>query len=105
LQSTQDKLLELQQDQEVLRARDDRMFNIWDEYAIRADEVSSTVETSIANSSMNGIVSDLADKVDVLGSQIANMQVVLDSGQLVGGIAYNMDRQLGLMSSRRGRGN
>ena len=47
----------------------------------------------------------LSNKVDALGQQMANMQVVLDSGLLVGGIAGNMDRQLGTMSMRRGRGN
>ena len=106
IQRTQEKLYTLQQDQRVDAAMQiDRMHSLWDDYAIRAEDISGTVEYSIDNSRMNDLVGDISNKVDNLGQQIANMRVVLDSGRLVGGISSGMDRQLGVMATRKGRGN
>ena len=106
VQRTQEKLYTMAQDQRVDAAMQiDRMHSLWDDYAIRAEDISGTVEYSIDNSRMNDLVGDISNKVDNLGQQIANMRVVLDSGRLVGGISSGMDRQLGVMATRKGRGN
>lgn len=106
ISKAQDKIYQAQQDQRQDAVRQTgEMISLWDEYAVRADEIGGTVEYSLENSKMSGLVSDISNKVDALGQQMANMQVVLDSGLLVGGIAGSMDRQLGTMSMRRGRGN
>lgn len=47
----------------------------------------------------------LSDRFDNLSRSVSNMQVVLDTGTLVGQTAAKMDRQLGLQASRRSRGN
>lgn len=107
LSDIQSDMQQTQIDRLVTASREqaESIHSIWDEYALKADEVGGTIEYSLENSRMSGLVSDISAKVDDLGNQIANMQVVLDSGLLVGGIAGNMDRQLGTMSMRRGRGN
>ena len=106
ISKAQDKIYQTQQDQRQEMAQQmGEVRSLWDEYAVRADELGGTVEYSLDNSKMSGLVSDISNKVDALGQQIANMRVVLDSGRLVGGIASNMDRQLGVMSTRRARGN
>ena len=47
----------------------------------------------------------LADRFDDLNKAVANMKVVLDSGELVGATSHKMDNQLGELAMRRGRGN
>jgi len=47
----------------------------------------------------------LSKRFDDLSSAVSNMQVVLDTGVLVGQTASQMDAQLGTYASRRGRGN
>ena len=47
----------------------------------------------------------LADRFDDLNEAVANMKVVLDSGELVGATSRKMDNQLGELAMRRGRGN
>ena len=47
----------------------------------------------------------LADRFDELNEAVANMKVVLDSGELVGATSRKMDNQLGELAMRRGRGN
>ena len=47
----------------------------------------------------------LSKQFDELSSAVANMQVVLDTGVLVGQTSAQMDTQLGTLASRRGRGN
>lgn len=48
---------------------------------------------------------ELADRFDNLSQAVENMQVVLDSGELVGRTSLKMDRQLGTIAGRRERGN
>ena len=47
----------------------------------------------------------LANRFDDLNEAVANMKVVLDSGELVGATSRKMDNQLGELAMRRGRGN
>ena len=47
----------------------------------------------------------LADRFDDLNKAVANMKVVLDSGELVGATSHKMDNQIGELAMRRGRGN
>ena len=48
---------------------------------------------------------NLSKRFDDLSAAVSNMQVVLDTGVLVGQTASQMDAQLGTYASRRGRGN
>lgn len=47
----------------------------------------------------------LTDKFNTLSEAVTNMKVVLDSGELVGATSNKMDRQLGTLAMRKGRGN
>lgn len=47
----------------------------------------------------------LSEQVDELNEAITNMQIVLDSGVLVGATSAKMDQRLGQMAVRKGRGN
>lgn len=71
----------------------------------RIGDVSAAVDYSLSDNGMYDIVSGLSDKVDSLGERIENMRIVLDSGELVGRTSAKMDRQLGKIASRKGRGN
>lgn len=53
---------------------------------------------------MNQNFNTLGTKLDKLGDAILNSQIVLDSGELVGGIASPMDRTLGIRAIRAQRG-
>lgn len=75
--------------------------------------VSAEVDkaTQLASKSVNGNLdvnynsseSTLLSAVNALGEKISNMQVVLSTGDLVGGIATEMDKQQGKIASRRAR--
>ena len=59
-------------------------------------------------SDFSGIISAISsvnDRIDSLGEKMASMQVVLNSGALVGQIAGEMDRNLGQRTILKGRGN
>lgn len=71
----------------------------------RVNEVNQAVNYSLENSEISNAVRGLTDKVDLLGERIANMEVVLDSGALVGSTSERMDAQLGKISARRRRAN
>ena len=47
----------------------------------------------------------LSSKLGELGEAVTNMQLVLDTGTLVGATSAAMDAQLGVLAMRRGRGN
>ena len=47
----------------------------------------------------------MGERIDYLGQAITNMQIVLDTGALVGATSSRMDNQLGRMAVRKGRGN
>ena len=47
----------------------------------------------------------LSERIGALGDAVTNMQIVLDSGELVGATSAKMDGQFGVMAMRRSRGN
>ena len=58
--------------------------------------------------STRNIVNEIArvnDRLALLGERMENMQIVLDSGVLVGATSAQMDAQFGIMNMRKGRGN
>ena len=65
----------------------------------------ASINYGLQNREVASQVAALSDKLDALGDAILNMQVVLDSGALVGATSQQMDNQLGLMAMRKGRGN
>lgn len=50
-------------------------------------------------------IQNLSSKLDMLGEAVANMQIVLDTGELVGATSHKMDNAFGEMQVHRGRGN
>ena len=50
-------------------------------------------------------IASVNDRITDLGEKLANMQVILDSGALVGQIAGDMDKNLGERTILKGRGN
>ena len=59
-------------------------------------------QNGIGNS---GLISSILDHIDMLSGDIQSMQLVMDSGALVGSIASPMDNTLGRMAVYKGRGN
>lgn len=59
----------------------------------------------MSNKDVIAELQSLADRFDDLNEAVANMKVVLDSGELVGATSRKMDNQLGELAMRRGRGN
>ena len=62
------------------------------------DQIASNKNTNVDLDGVYRRIEDLARHLD-------NLQVVLDSGQLVGATSAKMDSQFGVMAMRRGRGN
>lgn len=52
-----------------------------------------------------GMIGHILDHIDMLSGDIQAMQLVMDSGALVGAISTPMDNALGRMATYRGRGN
>ena len=73
-------------------------------YLGSAGRGSSTSAESYSESSLGSAVQQLSEKVNQLGDKILGMQLVLDSGELVGGIAEQMDNELGARTARKVRG-
>lgn len=65
--------------------------------------LSFELQNDNSSSFMNGF-SSLGGKLDRLGEAIMNRQIVLDSGELVGGLVNPMDRSLGVRAIRAQRG-
>ena len=71
------------------------------------NEAGRSLNLQIQNDNRNGMhnsINALGNKIDRLGDTLANRQVVLDSGELVGGITPKMDRSLGIRAIRVQRG-
>lgn len=66
--------------------------------ASEIDQIASNKNTNVDLDGVYRRIEDLARHLD-------NLQVVLDSGQLVGATSAKMDSQFGVMAMRRGRGN
>lgn len=62
-----------------------------------------TVEPSQANTGFTGLINAMRADINALGEQFAGMQIVLDTGAMVGGLSDGMDRQLGLNATRKAR--
>ena len=73
--------------------------------AVQAERYSSYAPTSARDNGVVNEIQALSSRIDMLGEAITNMQVVLDTGVLVGATSAKMDSQFGIMSMRRGRGN
>ena len=56
------------------------------------------------NNNVNGGLRSVGEKLDRLGETLLNRQIVLDSGELVGGLVNPMDRALGVRTIRAQRG-
>ena len=76
-----------------------------DSITARAGDVSQTVDYNLQNKEMVSEVRALSQRLDQLGQSITNMQIVLDSGVMVGAMTPQLDMQLGKMAVRKGRGN
>ena len=48
-------------------------------------------------------VKDMNDRIGTLGDAISSMQMVVDTGALVGQVANKMDQKLGVIAARKGR--
>lgn len=65
---------------------------------------TSNVSSTFDDSRILNSIERLTNEVTSLGSKVERMQVVMDSGALVGAIAPDMDNALGRMSARKARG-
>lgn len=60
--------------------------------------------TAESNSKMTAAITSLERKFDAIVDKIAQMQIVMDTGSLVGAISPEMDRNLGQIASMNRRG-
>lgn len=63
------------------------------------------VDAGIRSKSVMPELKSLHEHLAQLGEHIDGLQIILDSGQLVGATSAKMDSQFGVMAMRRGRGN
>ena len=73
--------------------------------AVQAERYSSYVPAATRDSSVVNEIQSLSSRMDMLGEAISNMQIVLDTGVLVGATSAKMDARLGVLAARKGRGN
>lgn len=71
---------------------------------VRDKNQNGKTDTDSSRADVVAAVDSLADRVVMMGESIENMQVVLDSKKLIGGIAGKMDSALGIRASRTRRG-
>lgn len=71
----------------------------------QANRYSAYGPTNTSNQATINELHALSEQVDALNEAITNMQIVLDSGVLVGATSAKMDQRLGQMAVRKGRGN
>lgn len=65
----------------------------------------ATIDYKVQNDNVIGELRNLSELMNELGEAITNMQIVLDTGVLVGETSAQMDSQLGTLAMRKGRGN
>ena len=65
----------------------------------------ATINNSIQSKDIIAEIRQLNEKLAIMDENLQNMQLVLDTGALVGGTSAAMDNQFGKMAMRRGRGN
>lgn len=74
--------------------------------ARNASAVSNQIDQNGSDfSGIVGAISSVNARIDALGEKMSNMQIVLNSGALVGQISGDIDRNLGQRTIMRGRGN
>ena len=66
---------------------------------------SETIDKTIQSKNVVSEIKTLHDHLQSLAEHMDNMQIVMDTGALVGATSAKMDGQFGIMSMRRGRGN
>ena len=65
----------------------------------------ATINNSIASKDIIAEIRQLNERMAIMDENLKNMQLVLDTGALVGGMSSQMDAQFGVMAMRKGRGN
>lgn len=73
--------------------------------AAQAERYSSYIPTGSRSSGVVNEIQALSSRMDALGEAVTNMQIVLDTGVLVGATSSKMDARLGVLAARKGRGN
>lgn len=71
----------------------------------RSGDISETVDYNLSNNDVIQEIQVLSQQLGQLEDAVTNMQIVLDTGVLVGSTSSKMDKQFGKMAMRRGRGN
>lgn len=66
---------------------------------------SREIDRTASNKSIAPDFDSIYEKMEMLAEHMDNMQMVLDTGVLVGATSAKMDSQFGIMTMRRGRGN
>ena len=79
----------------------DTMFQVEKQRSLRLD-VSRQMK--VDNSDVVKAVEDVTNQVGILGQQVTNMKMVMDSGAMVGALASKMDRKLGRSAAYKERG-
>lgn len=70
--------------------------------AINVD--GAAIDYRVQNDGVVNEIRSLADRMDALSEAITNMQIILDTGVLVGETTAAFDNQLGVLAMRKGRG-
>ena len=77
------------------------MFEVEKQRSIRLD---TSRQMRVDNSDVVKAVNEVTKQVDILGQQVTNMKMVMDSGVMVGALASKMDRKLGRSAAYKERG-
>jgi hypothetical protein len=85
----------------------DRMFSQANAKSVfdGVDIDGASITRSIQSKDIVAEIRSINDHMSELDANLQNLQLVLDTGALVGGIATKMDTRLGVMAARKGRGN
>ena len=79
----------------------DTMLQVEKQRSIRLD---TSRQMRVDNSDVVKAVEDVTKQVGILGQQVTNMKMVMDSGAMVGALASKMDRKLGRSAAYKERG-
>ena len=73
--------------------------------ADNAQYAAANIHPEDGNAAVVSEIQLLSSRLDKLGDAVTNMQIVMDTGALVGATSKQMDGAFGTMQARRGRGN
>lgn len=73
--------------------------------AANANIDGATINNTIQSRDIINEIKQLNERMAIMDDNLQNLQVVLDTGVLVGQTSAKMDNQFGLMAMRKGRGN